>query len=131
MPQGVDWPCAFPGYLDATFDMFCSIAAQARWEALPPVRCPGAWSERLCLLKSRGSLALDVVVALLDDAACRWGVCLWSPVLCEGVDRSCLRALDSTTSRRRAALELGLRRAFSLANSSGCCVAMCALKPAA
>ena len=134
---------AFPGYLVAAFDIFCCISVHARWVALPLVRSIVGLFDCARLPEPRGSAGLGFGTAFADDVACGWGECLrWPPAAYSvrspvfgDVNRSCLFARDAsaraTISRRRAARELGFRRAFSSANSSGCCVAMCALSPAA
>ena len=132
----------FPDYLAADFDIFCCISAHAR-----PVALPLGWTtvglfERL--LESRGSTGTGFVAAFRDDATCGCGKCLrWppaaysarSPRFAGDAERSCLLAREASAraaiSRRCAERERGLLRAFSLANSSGCCVVMCARRPAA
>ena len=67
----IAWPNAFPGYFEATFDMFCSISAHARRVALLLVRATVGLFDCARLLESRGSAGLGVVVAFGDDVACR------------------------------------------------------------
>ena len=134
----------FPGYLAAAFGIFCCISAHARLVALPLVWSTVGLFDCACLLESRGSTGTGFVAAFRDDVMCGCGECMrWppaaysvrSPAFVGDVDRSCLFARDASAraaiSRRCAERERGFLRAFSLANSSGCCVAMCARRPAA
>ncbi len=61
---------AFPSYLAAAFDIFCSISAHARRVALPLVRTTVGLLDCACLLESRGSAGLGFVAAFGDDVAC-------------------------------------------------------------
>ena len=134
----------FPGYLAAAFDIFCCISAHARLVALPLGWSTVGFFDCARLLESRGSTGPGFVAAFRDDVICGCDKCFcWPPAAYSArshgfagdAERSCLLARDASTraaiSRRCAEHERGFLRAFSLANSSGCCVAMCARRPAA
>ena len=66
----VAWPNAFPGYFAASFDIFCSISAHARWVGLALARTTVGSFDCVRLLESR-ALVLGVVAAFGDDVAWR------------------------------------------------------------
>ena len=140
--QRIAFSNRFPDHLAATFDIVCCISAHARLVALPLGWTNIGFFDCAGLLESRGSTGTGFVADFRGDVMRGCGKCLrWSPAASSARspgfagDVECFLASEASAraaiSRRCAERDCGLLRAFSLANSSGCGVAMCARRPAA